>query len=112
MPQPLRCPVCRAGFRGQSLCSRCGADLTPLMTLVARAFGARQLARRALAGGDLDGARALVDKAQNLCDTPAGRKLARFVADLARMDRALRVGEPDDRVSFQNSAVPQHDPSS
>ena len=94
MPQSLRCPVCRAGFRGQSACSRCGADLTPLMTLVARAFGARQLARRALDGGDLNGARALADKAQRLCDTPPGRKLARFVADLASLDRALRVGGP------------------
>ena len=69
------CPVCRARFRGASECSRCGADLTMLMTLAASAWRLRQAARQALAAGELARTRDLASQAQQICRTPAGRKL-------------------------------------
>ena len=49
---PPACPVCKARFRGEAECLRCGADLTPLMLLSAHAYWLRQAARRALETGD------------------------------------------------------------
>ena len=77
------CPVCRARFRGAAECSRCGADLTVLMTLAASAWRMRQAARAALADGDVAGARDLASQAQHICSTPAGRKLEALGAWLA-----------------------------
>ena len=69
------CPVCRARFRGATVCSRCGADLAVVMTLAASAWRMRQAAREAFAAGDLTRARELAAHSQELCSTPAGRKL-------------------------------------
>lgn len=94
MPQPLNCPVCNARLRGSSICSRCGADLTLLMTLVARSLGARCAARRALGGGDIGRACELARQAQYLFDTPVGRKLKQFTADLVRLGRMVPILRP------------------
>ena len=48
----LKCPVCRARFRGTTDCSRCGADLSPLMRLAGRAWLARQRAIHSLLSGE------------------------------------------------------------
>ena len=69
------CPVCRARFRGSAECSRCGADLGTMMTLVASAWRLREAARQAIAEGDMMRARALAAQAQEICRTPAGRDL-------------------------------------
>ena len=77
----LRCPVCRASFRSKAVCSRCGADLTPLMTLAARAYRQRQMARLALHRRDFSQALRLAAEAQEICYTQKGRALyliARF----------------------------------
>ena len=71
----LRCPVCRAGFRATALCSRCGADLAPLMRLAASAWRLRESARRALQAGDFSAARDLAAQAQRLHATSAGRSV-------------------------------------
>jgi len=76
--QTPRCPVCRAGFRQQSTCPRCGANLAVLMRLAGRSYLARQAARAALRDGDLPRARELACRAQRLCETAAGRSLATF----------------------------------
>ena len=76
----LRCPVCRARFRRQADCPRCGADLNVLMALAARSWQLRQAARKAIRSGDLDAAAQLADQAQQLCDTGAGRSLAALAA--------------------------------
>jgi hypothetical protein len=69
------CPVCRARFRGAVECSRCGADLTAIMSLAAAAWRLRQAARQALAGGDPESARSLASEAESICHTPAGARL-------------------------------------
>jgi len=78
----LQCPVCKAGFRRVVHCPRCGADLSILMTLAARAYQARQAARRALCRGHLRRARQSARHAQSLHATPAGRRLHQLTAIL------------------------------
>lgn len=63
MSDPAQCPVCRARFRGARICSRCGADLEPLMRLAARAWMLREAARDALAAGAFGRARELAERA-------------------------------------------------
>lgn len=84
----LRCPVCRAKFRRTATCSRCGADLTPLMTLAVRAWQARQAARRALLTGDIETAARRAAEAQDLQATEPGRRLVL----LSRWARAHHSG--------------------
>ena len=71
----MKCPVCRAAFRGTALCSRCGADLTRLMTLAVRAWRLRQESRAALLAGDFARVRRLAAAAQQIRFTGAGRSL-------------------------------------
>ena len=70
-----RCPVCQARFRGARFCSRCGADLEPLMLLAVRAWQLRQAARQALAAGAADRALDLASAAQALQSTESGAAL-------------------------------------
>ena len=79
----LHCPVCLARFRGASVCSRCGADLGPLMRLAAEAWRLRQRARQALELGDDERALGLASEAQHLHDTPPGDALRRLSAWLS-----------------------------
>jgi hypothetical protein len=77
-PQPgvdNRCPVCQARFRGVLTCSRCGADLEPLMRLTVKAWQLREAARHALASGDIDRAVRLAAQAQDIQDTQSGGAL-------------------------------------
>jgi hypothetical protein len=70
-----RCPVCQARFRGARLCSRCGADLEPLMVLVVRSWRLREAARSALGLGEFGRAWELAAKAQEAQRTGAGEAL-------------------------------------
>lgn len=73
--QSFRCPVCRARFRSTRECSRCGADLSVLMTLVLRAQACRERAREALHSQDVEKALSLAREAQFLYATESGRRL-------------------------------------
>ncbi len=74
----LRCPVCRARFRGDITCSRCGAGLRRLMELAMQAFRLRERARSALDAGDLTSATRHIDRAQCCHATEIGSKLERL----------------------------------
>jgi hypothetical protein len=87
-----RCPVCQARFRGGAICSRCGADLTPLMLLVARAYSLRQAARQALQAGDEQAALAAAEAAQDLHATSQG-SLLQIVCTAA-----VRAAQPSSAV--------------
>jgi hypothetical protein len=84
MGQILNCPVCGARFRATRECSRCGADLAPLMRLAQAAWQQRQAARQSLAQGNLERAAELAAAAQALQDSAAGRRLALLTAWLVR----------------------------
>jgi predicted amidophosphoribosyltransferase len=71
----MRCPVCQARFRGTARCSRCGADLTPLMRLAIESWRHRESARAAIAAGNWEQAKALAEAAQQTCRTDSGESL-------------------------------------
>jgi predicted amidophosphoribosyltransferase len=71
----MRCPVCQARFRGTARCSRCGADLTPLMRLAVESWQHRESARAAIAAGNCGQAKTLAQRAQQTYRTNAGESL-------------------------------------
>ena len=80
----LRCPVCGAAFRQTMNCPRCGADLGPLMTLLAHAWSARRRSRQALRDGDYALAVRSAQAAEELSSTSTSR-------DLVGLARVLQV---------------------
>jgi hypothetical protein len=76
-----RCPVCLARFRGARVCSRCGADLEPLMILAVKSWRLRSAARTAIGAGQFEQALDLAAQAQQALRTPAGEAL-RVVSEL------------------------------
>ena len=75
-----RCPVCRAKFRGTRECSRCGADLSGIMMLLARAQLYRADARKSIYGLNFEKARDLAARAQKEHATDTGRRLLLLTA--------------------------------
>lgn len=73
--ETLKCPVCRASFKETKECTRCGADIKPLMTVTAKAYVLRKAARDLMFLGDLDRSLEFAEKAQKLHRTDAGGKL-------------------------------------
>jgi hypothetical protein len=72
----MRCPTCRAPWREETECARCGSDLAPLMRLAAAAWRHRRAAAEALAAGRLDDARYHAREANRLHHTERGTALA------------------------------------
>ena len=70
-----RCPVCQARFRAVRICSRCGADLEPLMLLAVKAWQLRQAARQELGAGNVERALGLAIEAQGTQETGSGASL-------------------------------------
>jgi hypothetical protein len=86
-----RCPVCLARFRGAKVCSRCGADLEPLMILAVKSWRLRSAARTAIGAGQFEQALELAAKAQEAQRTPAGEAL-RVVSELLGGAGGLAAG--------------------
>ena len=57
------------------MCSRCGADLAPLMRLAAKAWRLRQRARQAIEAGECARALKFAADAQHVHRTPRGESL-------------------------------------
>ena len=78
-----RCPVCRARFRDEAICHRCGADLSPLLAIEAEAAMLEREAVALLAAGAWIEARRAAERALALRHSPlasatrdfAGREL-------------------------------------
>jgi hypothetical protein len=95
LPAVNHCPVCQARFRGSQVCSRCGADLGPLMRLAVKAWHLRQGARQALDAGALERALGLASEAQQVHRTPGGEALRVLIAWLSVRGTAPNVTPPD-----------------
>ena len=78
-----RCPICRARFKGEAVCYRCGADLSSLLAIEAEAAAWERETVALLAAGDWIAARRAADQALALQHSPlaaaardfAGREL-------------------------------------
>ena len=88
----LGCPVCRASFRGEVTCSRCGADLQAVMTIAASAYRLRRAASAAILSNDAQRAERLAAEAQAMLSTPSGRRLLVLARVLARGFGCLLAG--------------------
>ncbi len=77
------------------MCSRCGADLGPLMRLAVNAWRLRQAARQALEAGELDRALELADEAQHVHRTPGGEALRVLIEWLSARAAAPNLTPPD-----------------
>lgn len=90
----MSCPACGARFRGTSICSRCEADLTPLMEIVFKAFQIREETRMALQYGCYKKAQKLAREAQALIDTDSGRQLNLICTWLAECSSFVKMEIP------------------
>ena len=88
----FHCPVCKAGFRGERECPRCGSDLSSLMAIAAEAYRFRRMARQALCSRRYDAALRSAEKAQSLQETELGRRMV-VVARALSMVRVEWVSE-------------------
>lgn len=78
-----RCPNCRARYKGDPVCYRCGCELQPLRRLEAQAERLERLAVQCLTW-DLDMAEQAVAKALRLQRRPLALALRGFIGRLAR----------------------------
>ena len=74
-----RCPVCNARFSDETICRRCGADLTLVMRTAARATMLRYHAIEALLSGDFDDAERMMETAQAIRKSSAHNHLTKIV---------------------------------
>jgi hypothetical protein len=84
-----RCPHCRARFKGEAECYRCGCDLTLLLRVESQAQHLEHFAVQRLACGDLKGAKRALEHAQELQYRPLVNALNGFTRYLARQPRLI-----------------------
>jgi len=91
-----RCPVCRARFRDEAVCYRCGADLSVLLAIEAEAAELEREAMTLLAAGQWIEARQAANRVLALQYSPlaaaardfAGREL--IAEERGRFERLLQ----------------------
>jgi hypothetical protein len=91
-----RCPVCRARFRDEAVCYRCGADLSALLAIEAEATALEREAVNLLAASRWIEARRAADRALALQYSPlaaaardfAGRELV--AQEMRRFEQLLQ----------------------
>lgn len=76
-----RCPNCRARYKGETECRRCGMDLSQLLWIEAQAEAWERFAVERLAAGDVRGARVAAAEALARQRRPLASALQRFVYD-------------------------------
>jgi hypothetical protein len=77
-----RCPNCRARFKGEPVCYRCGCELGRLLQIEAHAAALEKLAVHCLSV-DLEIAEHAVEKALRLQRRPLALALREFIRHLA-----------------------------
>jgi hypothetical protein len=91
-----RCPVCRARFKEEPVCYRCGADLEPLLAIETQASGLEKQAVTLLGAGQWFEARQTAERVLALQYSPlaaAARDFARrelIASETRRLERLLR----------------------
>ncbi len=82
-----RCPVCRARFKGETTCYRCGADLTVLLHIETLAHQRQRIAFQQLMQGDFQGAEWAARAALQWQQEPLTQALLGFIQQLAKRPR-------------------------
>lgn len=91
-----RCPVCRARFKEEPVCYRCGADLSALLAIEAEAAALEQRAIAWLEAGQPWAARRTAEQVLALQYSPLAAAVQGFarrellVGEMQRLERLLR----------------------
>ena len=91
-----RCPVCRARFKEEPICYRCGADLEPLLAIEIEAAGLEKQAVTLLGAGQWFEARQTAERALALQYSPLAAAARNFAcreliaSETRRLERLLR----------------------
>jgi hypothetical protein len=81
-----RCPICRARFKDELVCHRCGADLTVLFGIETQATALERQAVGLLGAGDLIEARHVAGQVLQLKHSPLARAVLGFATqELVKM---------------------------
>lgn len=75
-----RCPNCRARYKGEPQCRRCGMDLSTLLWIEAQAEAWERFAVERLTAGDLRGAKVAATEALARQHRPLAFMLREFVS--------------------------------
>ena len=76
-----RCPNCRARYKGETECHRCGMVLSKLLWIEAQAEAWERFAVERLAAGDVQGAKVAAAEALARQRRPLALQLQEFVRD-------------------------------
>ena len=95
-----RCPNCRARDPGDRHCRRCGMDLTGLIAVEAATERLIREAVRALVAGDVQAARADLDRARALHHDPLIDLLIAFTTASAVVVSPLEPAAPSTPISM------------
>lgn len=76
-----RCPACRARYKGNPTCYRCGTDLTLPLEAERQAGARAQQALQDVLEDDIEAARVAIDQAIQLKAEPAFLALQAFITD-------------------------------
>ena len=74
-----RCPICRARLRGESLCPRCGSDLSLPLRITQQVQRLERNAVMQMAAGEMEQAENLLGEALKSKPTLFGRVLLKFM---------------------------------
>ena len=87
----IKCPACNKANQTETLCARCGCDLSQLRETVRAAAAALRRAHGALRAADWEEALAWARKSWGLCHTTEAARLA-FLATAALGQTAPALG--------------------
>ncbi len=74
-----RCPICKARIKANSICNRCGTDLSKLLTIESQAANLCNQAIKLLATNQLNQAQKLVEQSLQLKNTQIALTLHGFI---------------------------------
>lgn len=88
-----RCPTCRARFKGDPICYRCGTDLGLLLSIEDQVKTAKQKAINDYKLGDYSGARRWLTKLRTLNAEPENRVFEDFLSNQMRAPLIHMLGD-------------------
>ena len=100
-----RCPSCRARFKGDATCYRCGADLSVLLRVENQSKELMSEALQCFQRGDHSKARAYLDTARQLDSTSSTKSFADFLSDKLKNPVIKSVGNQTDSATLQLTQV-------
>ena len=100
-----RCPSCRARFKGDATCYRCGADLSVLLRVENRSKEILSEALQCYQRGDHSGAQDRLRTARQLDSTPSTKSFADFLSNKLKNPVIKPLGNQSDSATRQLTQI-------